>query len=864
MDVFVPSHSRCFIPLCSCSFPLFTSPPGDCFVRVSGTILRVWGMRLCLPAHMDSPRLQLPACPALSHHATEAGLPSALRFPACLSPPAAEKPRVAAGAGHAGSCSGGGGAWGVYRQPEGPGAALCRRRRPLFLAPASPARSSVDVDGEAKKLLGLGQKHLVMGDIPAAVNAFQEAASLLGKKYGETADECAEAFFYYGKSLLELARMENGVLGNALEGVQVEEEGEKTEDDSMVESADNIDEEAREELREQVYNAMGEKEESKKSAEESPALTEGGKETGGEDVEMEEVLEGEVAAAGTETKPKEEVEEQAEAAVKQAEPAEEQAEAAPEKEAGAEEQMAAEAALEEEAGAEEQKADAAEKQAETAVEKAMATGEQVAVAVEKKVVAEEPVPEAAGEEAAAAVEEKAEVAVKEAGAVVEEKAGSEEPVADTAEEQAVCAVEQQAEAAVEKGEEKEEQAEAAVEKVEDKEEQAEAAEAKAEAAPEEKPPEEPEDAQSKEMPPVAADATALGEDGEPFDKMQTEAKVEVGAQGPQEDERDDLMEAEGAKVEKEEREDLVEEGEETEGSEEDDKENEKAEEDKENESVVEDKSAQESEEDEVGNLELAWDMLELAKVIYKRQETKEAQLLAAQAHLKLGEVSVESENYVQAIEEFQACLALQQKYLEVHDRLLAETHYQLALAYHYNSQFNEAVLQFSKSVEVIDKRLVMLTERIKKAEGGSAQDEKEIEELKGLLPEIKEKIDDSKESQRSAGVAELALKATLVSGTTSGFTQSGGSVSASPIPVRKPADGASQCVSDISHLVRKKRKPEEETQQGDNEAKKSKPEPAVNGGGDAAPSGNEVAEKMEEETEKRPQVEAGAAVESTV
>lgn len=36
------------------------------------------------------------------------------------------------------------------------------------------------------------------------------------------------------------SRMENGVLGNALEGVQVEEEEEKA-DDSMVESADNID-----------------------------------------------------------------------------------------------------------------------------------------------------------------------------------------------------------------------------------------------------------------------------------------------------------------------------------------------------------------------------------------------------------------------------------------------------------------------------------------------------------------------------------------------------------------------------------------------------------------------------------------------
>nr|XP_008164961.1 nuclear autoantigenic sperm protein isoform X7 [Chrysemys picta bellii] len=422
----------------------------------------------------------------------------------------------------------------------------CRMEEELA-APSTSAdkTDSMDVDGEAKKLLGLGQKHLVLGNIPAAVNAFQEAASILGKKYGETADQCAEAFFYYGKSLLELARMENGVLGNALEGVQVEEEeGEKADDDSMVENADNIDE--------------------------------------------------------------------------------------------------------------------------------------------------------------------------------------------------------------------------------------------------------------------------------------------------------------------------------TEGSDEEDKENDKTEDDKENDSTIENKSFQESEEDEVGNLELAWDMLELAKVIYKRQETKDAQLHAAQAHLKLGEVSVESENYAQAIEEFQACLALQQKYLEAHDRLLAESHYQLALAYHYNSQFDEAILQFSKSVEVIDKRMVMLTERIKKAEGGSTEDEKEIEELKGLLPEIKEKIEDSKESQKSARVAELALKATLVGGATSSFTQSEESCSVSTIPGRKPADGASQCVTDISHLVRKKRKPEEETQQGDNEAKKSKPEPAVNGGGDAAPSGNKVAEKMEEETEKRPQVEAGATVESTV
>ncbi|XP_030428109.1 nuclear autoantigenic sperm protein isoform X1 [Gopherus evgoodei] len=734
-----------------------------------------------------------------------------------------------------------------------PGPAPSCRMEEELAAPSTSAdkTDSMDMDGEAKKLLGLGQKHLVLGNIPAAVNAFQEAASVLGKKYGETADQCAEAFFYYGKSLLELARMENGVLGNALEGVQVEEEeGEKADDDSMVENADNIDEEAREELREQVYNAMGEKEESKKSAEESPVLSEAGKETEGENVEMGVKTREEEAIADMETKFKEKAEEQVEADMQEKTVAEEQvAEAIGEQ---------AEVAVEKEALAEEQVTEAAEKQAEAAVdEKAVAEAteerveEAVAEATEKQVEAE-----AMEERLEAAVEEKAvaeatiETAVEEkavAVAIVEAAAVEEMAVAEATEEQVEAAVEEKA------------VAEAAEEQVEVTEEEKAVTEAT-----EEKLNKSKEALASKETLFAAGNATTSAEGKELANEMQTEEKVEVAVKV--EKERDHLMEeGDGAKVEKEEeKDDLMEEGEETEGSDEEDKENDKTEDDKENDLTVEDKSLQESEEDEVGNLELAWDMLELAKVIYKRQETKEAQLHAAQAHLKLGEVSVESENYAQAIEEFQACLALQQKYLEAHDRLLAESHYQLALAYHYNSQFDEAILQFSKSVEVIDKRMVMLTERIKKAEGGSTEDEKEIEELKGLLPEIKEKIEDSKESQKSARVAELALKATLVGGATSSFTQSEESCSVSTIPVRKPADGASQCVTDISHLVRKKRKPEEETQQGDNEAKKSKPEPAVNGGGDAAPSGNEGAEKMEAETEKRPQVESGAAVESTV
>lgn len=38
------------------------------------------------------------------------------------------------------------------------------------------------------------------------VQIFDVYSLYRGKKYGETANECGEAFFFYGKSLLELAR----------------------------------------------------------------------------------------------------------------------------------------------------------------------------------------------------------------------------------------------------------------------------------------------------------------------------------------------------------------------------------------------------------------------------------------------------------------------------------------------------------------------------------------------------------------------------------------------------------------------------------------------------------------------------------
>uniref|UniRef100_A0A2K6CTD2 Nuclear autoantigenic sperm protein n=1 Tax=Macaca nemestrina TaxID=9545 RepID=A0A2K6CTD2_MACNE len=449
---------------------------------------------------------------------------------------------------------------------------------------------SLDVDSEAKKLLGLGQKHLVMGDIPAAVNAFQE--------------------------------------------------------------------EAREELREQVYDAMGEKEEAKKTEDKSLAKPETNKEQdsevkkgGREDMDISESAEepqekvdltldwltetSEEAKGGTAPEGPNEAE------VTSGKPEQEAPDAEEEKSvSGTDVQEECRGKGQEKQG--EVIVSMEEKPKEVSEEQPVVTIEKQGTAVELEAESLDPTVkpvDVGGDEP----EEKVVTSEHEAGKVVlEQLVGQEVPPAEESPEVTTEAAEA---SAVEAGSEVSEK--------------------------------------------PGQEATVLPKDGA------VNGPSAVGDQTPIEPQTsiERLTETkDGSGLEEKVRAKLVP------RSEEDDKENDKTEE-MPNDSVLENKSLQENEEEEIGNLELAWDMLDLAKIIFKRQETKEAQLYAAQAHLKLGEVSVESENYVQAVEEFQSCLNLQEQYLEAHDRLLAETHYQLGLAYGYNSQYDEAVAQFSKSIE---------------------------------------------------------------------------------------------------------------------------------------------------------------------
>ncbi|XP_064605059.1 protein HGV2-like isoform X1 [Liolophura sinensis] len=517
--------------------------------------------------------------------------------------------------------------------------------KPVEVTKSVEQEESKEAPVEATKLLAQGKRNLVCGEIPTAVNELQEACGLLAATFGETAKECGECYFYYGQALLELARMETGVLGNALQGVPEEDTEDDAEPSEQFETAEKVTGEEREKIRDEVYDAMSEPDPPKAN----------GKEAVNDDAKV-------------------------------------------------------------------------EKKEESSMET---------------------------EENKENVKSKSEE-IKE---TVEEKEDGEE---DGEEEEEGTADEEEGEATAEEGE----------------------------ADP--------------------GEGTSSGKTGE-------------------------------------------------------------------------------EDPDDISNLQLSWEMLELAKVIYLKQEDKEMKLKAAQAYLKLGEVSIETEQYEQAISDIGECFKIQKELLEQDDRLLAETQYQLGLALSFNKNFEEAIDSFRGAVKAIEERIGNLQkvveegkktekseekpaekseekpaekseekpaeksedkpaekseEKLAKAQEGeekmeetkseeeikeSCKDtddpvkaaEKEIQDLKEILPDIRAKIEDVVEERKNMDVVKEMAKDVF----TSQMKPEG---EAGTIGTQASSSDSGVKPTDISHLIRKKRKQSDVEEEA--ETKKSRQE---DGSGDA-------------------------------
>ncbi|KAK7100670.1 hypothetical protein V1264_023581 [Littorina saxatilis] len=306
------------------------------------------------------------------------------------------------------------------------------------------------------------------------------------------------------------------------------------------------------------------------------------------------------------------------------------------------------------------------------------------------------------------------------------------------------------------------------------------------------------------------------DDAEPNNKEQFEPVDKIGDGAGKTDKGDEKKDTEDGEEEEEEddEEEGEEEGDEVESQEEGEK-----------------KEGEEDPED-ISNLQLAWEVLELSKVIYSKEENKESQLKAAESSLKLGEVSLETEQYEQAINDLEACLKIQKEHLDSFDRAVAETHYQLGLAYHMNKQFEKAVENFKAAVNCLETKIeklqIIVKEKPPKEQSQwvdpAESAEKEIKEIETILPEIKEKITDAVDESKSLDDFKTMAKEAMgsafsaVAGSTTetGFGSGDGS---SKSPVKSAEE---KKALDISHLIRKKRKPDEEEKEVEKEVESKK------------------------------------------
>merc|ERR1711983_67161 len=179
-------------------------------------------------------------------------------------------------------------------------------------------------------------------------------------------------------------------------------------------------------------------------------------------------------------------------------------------------------------------------------------------------------------------------------------------------------------------------------------------------------------------------------------------------------------------------------------------------------------------EEDPSNLQLAWEMLELAKMVFTAQiegaqkanlsdglkATLEKRL--CETYLTLGEVSLENENYVQAVEDISLCLERQQASLPADSRSIAETHYQLGVALGFHMKYEEAVVSLEAAISVLETRIKNLKDKTESPDLAKQSDafytrEKEIAEIEALIPEIKEKITDTNEMKEESikKVAEM-------------------------------------------------------------------------------------------------------------
>uniref|UniRef100_A0A182MBW8 Tetratricopeptide SHNi-TPR domain-containing protein n=1 Tax=Anopheles culicifacies TaxID=139723 RepID=A0A182MBW8_9DIPT len=213
-------------------------------------------------------------------------------------------------------------------------------------------------------------------------------------------------------------------------------------------------------------------------------------------------------------------------------------------------------------------------------------------------------------------------------------------------------------------------------------------------------------------------------------------------------------------------------------------------------------------EDAADNLQVAWEILELAVSIFQQQGEKGYENLP-ECYTELAGISFENSFFKEAIKDYVKALEIYKKTKKPDLRLLAEVNYKVGLCYMMEKEFEESIKSFKGAVSELEK--VVEEEKAKE----QTDDIKEtILDLEQMKMEILEKITDVEDAIKTPiEDVKRELSKILVSGEgesngkdlNNGAGTSSAAGGSSNGCSSKSSGASSKPANDISHLIKRKK-----------------------------------------------------------
>ncbi|KAJ8495814.1 hypothetical protein ONZ45_g12686 [Pleurotus djamor] len=242
-------------------------------------------------------------------------------------------------------------------------------------------------------------------------------------------------------------------------------------------------------------------------------------------------------------------------------------------------------------------------------------------------------------------------------------------------------------------------------------------------------------------------------------------------------------------------------------------------------------AANDEEEEDEGEPEddfnAAWEVLDLARAIYDKRlsadEDDEVKLKLADTYITLGDVSLETEKFEQAVSDYEAGLKLKADLLPISSRQIAEAHYKLSIVLDLTpGKLSDSIAHAEKALESVEKRLSELQEALSSGVKSEATEQKVDTKGKGKASSRKNPLKSMSQSQIEAEIKEvtglkedLALKVEeLKTSPTDSVETSAPALAAQQLDQElkaAPAAPAETPVNDLTMVVKKKKKPVDES-----------------------------------------------------